>query len=70
MLQRDWTDGDGVEDAALRVEIACGHQREDGEGSGNVHERDQRAGAKDCARQSAARIAHLLAHGGNEFEAR
>ncbi len=65
---RDRSQGDGVEDAALRIEIAGGHQCEDGKGSGDIHERDQSPGAKDGPRQSAARLTNLFAHGGNEFE--
>ena len=37
-LERDGADGDGVEDAALRIEIGGGHEREDGEGSRDIDE--------------------------------
>ena len=67
--QRHGAHGDRVKDAALRIEIGSGHQRENGERARNVHERDERAGAEDSARQRAARIVHFLAHGGNQFEA-
>ena len=68
-LERDGAKGNGVEDAALGVEVGGGHQGENGEGADDIHEGDERAGAEDGARQGAARIADFLAHGGDEFEA-
>ena len=67
--QHDGAGGDGLKDAALGIEAGRRREREDGEGSGNVHEGDERAGAEDCARQSTARIAHLFGHAGNQLEA-
>ena len=61
--------GNGVKDAALRIEIGSRHKRQNGERAGNVHEGDERAGAEDGAGQGAARIAHFFAHGGDQFEA-
>ena len=69
ILRRDGADGDGVEDAALRIEVGGGHEREDGEGSGNVDEGDEGAGGEDGAGQGAARVADFFAHGGDELEA-
>ncbi len=68
-LECDRTDGDGVEDAALRIDVGGGDESQDGERSDDVHEGDERAGAEDGAGQGAARIADLFAHGGDQFEA-
>jgi hypothetical protein len=68
--QRDRADGDGVKDAALRIEAGGGHQPENRKRAGDVHERDERARAEHGAGQRAARVAHLFAHGGDQVRAR
>ena len=68
-LQRVRSNGNGVKDAALGIEIGGRHQRENGEGSSDVHQSNQRSCAKDGPRQRPPRITNLFAHGGNEFQA-
>src|ERR1700722_14795008 len=67
-LQCDRADSDGMKHAALRIEIGCGHQRENGKGACNIHESDERSSAKHGSRQCATWIAHFFAHGRDELE--
>ena len=67
--QRDRAHGNGVKDAALGIDAGGRRQCQNGEGAADVHERDERAGAEDRARQRPARIVHLFGHAGNELEA-
>ena len=53
----------------MGIDSVGGDESEDCDGSDDVHEGDERTGAKDGAWEGSSGVADFFAHGGDEFEA-